>query len=339
MPADTGMLFDLGYEHTVQVTTAEMLFNIDIAFISVSQEVVDIARDVAPGNIVTSVLPTAYFLEVNAGELANVELGDHVAIAFFPGELPMETFPWAYMFQQLLVFVLVMGFMMWMVREVTTPALDNKKPGIGEMELLSQVYLSEEALKGKIAEMERKMQLETDRDKHQLYAAAKRGYEQRLAGMKESYPKTKHRRPRRNKVEVVVWEERDRLHVGVREKDSGEYPVDWWDDEARQMFEDGFFEPMGPGAARRRRFEESVLDYAEQTGFILPETEGVPRLVGPKSKQPREGPLEFYADSVEHVAQTVNGTGYRPQLDQFFQEAIARAGGMKKVSEGFKELF
>ncbi len=68
-------------------------------------------------------------------------------------------------------------------------------------------------------------------------------------------------KPTRDKVRVEVWEERDRLHIGIQDKDTGEYYASWWDDEARQMFEDGFFKPG-------RELEESVLEYAEDMGIL-----------------------------------------------------------------------
>jgi hypothetical protein len=52
---------------------------------------------------------------------------------------------------------------------------------------------------------------------------------------------------------VSVWEERDRLHIMLESEDGCEI-ASWWDDDARQMFEDGFFD--------RRRLKESVIEYA-----------------------------------------------------------------------------
>src|SRR5487761_2034056 len=66
-------------------------------------------------------------------------------------------------------------------------------------------------------------------------------------------------KPTRDQVRVERWEERDRLHIGIQVKDTGEYVADWWDDEARQMFEDGFFKSG-------MHFENSVLEYAEDMG-------------------------------------------------------------------------
>lgn len=73
---------------------------------------------------------------------------------------------------------------------------------------------------------------------------------------------------------VDVWEERDRLHIALyfdpehggrrasqRDPNDGELVAEWWDDDARQMFEDGWFEPG-------RKLGGSVVDYAESVGLI-----------------------------------------------------------------------
>jgi len=71
----------------------------------------------------------------------------------------------------------------------------------------------------------------------------------------------KKKTPTRDDVRVEVWEERDRLHIGIQDKETGDYYVSWWDDDARQMFEDGFFK-------RQPNLEESVLAYAEEMGIL-----------------------------------------------------------------------
>lgn len=80
IPAYTGMLFDMGSDTTINVTTADMLFNLDIAYISPELVVTGVALDVPPGS--TDVGLGRYFLEVNAGELAaaGVVEGDGVTI-------------------------------------------------------------------------------------------------------------------------------------------------------------------------------------------------------------------------------------------------------------------
>lgn len=67
--------------------------------------------------------------------------------------------------------------------------------------------------------------------------------------------------PSRSDVNVDVWEERDRLHIHVKRKSDDSTVAEWWDDDARQMFEDGFFKSG-------RGFKDSVLDYCAEVGLI-----------------------------------------------------------------------
>lgn len=60
---------------------------------------------------------------------------------------------------------------------------------------------------------------------------------------------------------VDFWFERDRLGVWVTDNRMDKVVFEVWDDDARQLFEDGFFE-SGPG------FKASVLLYLEETGVI-----------------------------------------------------------------------
>lgn len=69
----------------------------------------------------------------------------------------------------------------------------------------------------------------------------------------------KRRRRNLDAYNVEVWEERDRLSV-VLNDEHGETVAEWWDDDARQMFEDGFFDA--------RRLRESVIEYARDMGLV-----------------------------------------------------------------------
>ena len=86
IPPDTGMLFDIGFEQIIEVTTVPMLFPLDIAFLSEDLTVTEVYRDVEPGYLVTSQLPARYFLEVNAGDLADIEPGASVSIEYLVTE-------------------------------------------------------------------------------------------------------------------------------------------------------------------------------------------------------------------------------------------------------------
>ena len=79
IPQGTGILFDTGFGQTIEVTTVPMLFSLDIAFLSDDLVVTEVCRDVAPGYLVTSTTPARYFLEVNAGELKDIDIGDEAS--------------------------------------------------------------------------------------------------------------------------------------------------------------------------------------------------------------------------------------------------------------------
>lgn len=58
---------------------------------------------------------------------------------------------------------------------------------------------------------------------------------------------------------VDVWEERDNLQITLYDSDDKEIRS-WSDDDARQMFEDGFF--------NSKNLEKSVVEYAKDMGWI-----------------------------------------------------------------------
>jgi len=112
LPAGTGMLFDLGWEQTVHVTTVPMLFPLDIAFFSETLVITEIYHNIEPGYVVTSTLPARYFLEVNAGELEAINSGDHALVELLPlEEMPVIMPDWVSTMISLMGFV-VMGILM-----------------------------------------------------------------------------------------------------------------------------------------------------------------------------------------------------------------------------------
>ena len=86
LPQNTGMLFDVGSERYIQVTTEPMLFPIDIVFFSNGMVVTEVYRDIGPGYLIVSENPARYFFEANAGELEGVEPGDIASVAYLSTE-------------------------------------------------------------------------------------------------------------------------------------------------------------------------------------------------------------------------------------------------------------
>jgi uncharacterized membrane protein (UPF0127 family) len=86
MPAGTGMLFDLGSDHSfIRIDMTRMLFPLDIIFINSTRGVVGVMRNVQPGEtdvrFEAITTPGARcFLEVNAGEAEGIEYGDDLVI-------------------------------------------------------------------------------------------------------------------------------------------------------------------------------------------------------------------------------------------------------------------
>ncbi|MEA4879689.1 hypothetical protein SDC9_35258 [bioreactor metagenome] len=78
--AATGMLFDLGHTQDITVTTEPMLFPLDIVFLSDDLVVTEIYSKVQPGYLVHSTTPSRYFIEVNAGEMEGIEIGEQVSV-------------------------------------------------------------------------------------------------------------------------------------------------------------------------------------------------------------------------------------------------------------------
>ena len=87
----TGMLFDMGSDQSgIAINMDGMAFALDIVFINSSGVVVDIKRNVQPGEDTAfdsaGGLGARYFMEVNAGETADVTIGSTVAISDYAVE-------------------------------------------------------------------------------------------------------------------------------------------------------------------------------------------------------------------------------------------------------------
>ena len=227
MPAGAGMLFDLGSEQPVQVTTEAMLFDIDIIFISEAIQVVDVVLGAPPGYIITQESPVRYFLEVNAGEAESVETDDNVSIDYTTeGEPPLiGELPGVTGFMQLALTAAVMGLFVG-----------------GMLKMYSRTALG--------------------KPKSKPVFPVPRG--------ERTLPQTKKDKPTRDDIDIGSWEERDRLGIWLTDKHTNKTIAEWWDEDAREMFDQGFFKP---GHVRHqtitgRAFEESVLDYAESVGIL-----------------------------------------------------------------------
>ncbi len=139
---NTGMFFDTGYEQIIQVTTVPMLFPIDIAFFSESLGVAEFYLDIEPGFIVTPTSLARYFLEVNAGELEGIEVGDIARVEVLSlAETPPSNADWTSMMVSMFGFMVMGVFMVAIVKNVVAGIEPEKKPvlyGPGGERLLPQ---------------------------------------------------------------------------------------------------------------------------------------------------------------------------------------------------------
>ena len=130
LPAGTGMLFDLGWEQTIEVTTMPMLFPLDIAFMSEDLSITELYLNVVPGYIVTSQLPARYFIEVNAGELADIEVGNQAEVSLLPTRTASAAPDWTSAMFGFIGLMLMGIFMIGIVRDLTEETFKEpeKKP-------------------------------------------------------------------------------------------------------------------------------------------------------------------------------------------------------------------
>jgi uncharacterized membrane protein (UPF0127 family) len=82
IPAGTGMLFVYDVAQAITITTEPMLFDLDIVILDGDLLVTGLHRNVPPGQEIDATC--VYFLEVNAGEAAGVQLGDPAVIVGYP---------------------------------------------------------------------------------------------------------------------------------------------------------------------------------------------------------------------------------------------------------------
>jgi hypothetical protein len=109
------------------------------------------------------------------------------------------------------------------------------------------------------------------------------------------------RRPKfRPPYRVDVWEERDNVQITLYDGADREVAT-WTDDDARQMFEDGFFSHR-----HRDGLRGSVIAYAQEIGMIPPAKNP------PRSQRPVVGTAKRYARGARAMRAKRNARGRVP---------------------------
>jgi len=311
LPAGTGMLFDLGSEQIIEVTTVPMLFPLDIAFLSEDLMVTEVYRGVEPGYIVTSQLPARYFLEVNAGELADVEAGSQAVVSLLATENTAAVSDWTPAMFGFIGFLMMGIFMVIIVQDFTSKVF--KEPG---KEPLLYGPKGEKLLTQTSAVITQKGEPHGT-----CYADAWRFLIKEGEG---------------NLVHGTVYIGNRRIRHAWVETESG---FVWEPQTGRYFTLLGFRCDFAPLEESRYTPEEAAIMVA-RTKHFGPWTEEERRLylkdkppsvISEHPQQPkRQDDLEFLPDSPEFLAYTIDDIGFREKIDSAFQQAILRAKGLRQ---------
>jgi uncharacterized membrane protein (UPF0127 family) len=311
LPASTGMLFDLGWEQIIEVTSVPMLFPLDIAFMAEDLSVTELYKNVVPGYIVTSQSPARYFIEVNAGELDDIETGDQAEVSLLSVVSVATEMDWMPAMLGFMGFMLMGMLMVTLVRALTSEAFKEpeKKPLLysprGERFLAhtTEAIQREETACGT------------------CYADAWRFLIKHGEG---------------ELVHGTVYSGNRRIgHAWVQTN-----PDFIWEPQTSRYFTNlGFRSDFAPIEESRYSPEQAAVMLAQARHFG-PWTQeerrqyledNVPALIHKhKSGSKHNDDLELLPDSPEFLAYTIDDIGFRDIIDSAFREAITRARGLQR---------
>jgi len=312
MPAQSGMLFDLGMPQTIQVTTVPMLFPLDIAFFSETLQITEIYRDIQPGYLVTSTLPARYFLEVNAGELEGIDVGDIAEVNVQSTQETSASLDWTGALITFMGFLVMSIFAVGLIKAFLKGSLEEpaKQPN-----LLPRVTLPM-----RNAMPPRKVGIVGTK-------AEKNGYAVWIRyGDVSDYFDFDGPYDAGQGVGMVLAEYPTKsfsyhyIAAGVEIEPyytHQNYISIFWGDEDAQWVRDLSEE-------EKKAFERGIkssLDFQPST-FPRKESAGSASATGKNSKGTD---LNYLTDSPEYLTQTIEDIGYRDKIDNAFLKAIARA--------------
>ena len=301
------MLFDMGQEQAITVTTVPMLFPLDIVFLNNYLMVNGLALNVAPGYIVTTEAdaPARFFLEVNAGEAVAALKGQQASLNVVSSEAPPAAGGLsqaisliASLFTLSLVVSMVQSFVRGVLPAPRKPAgpglmMAKTNPELIEAEVgvsktlgsseLPQVIVSEDFLDNLQSLLNEDKK--TDSLKKLESALNRLTPEQRksIDGLDD--------------LEQAVKDYKDIQRSGLTPEDYASEKESAWGE-----------------------IEDAVNNLS-----IEEETEAAMTIQNKKVSA-----QEFFADSAGHCCNSVDGTGLRPQLEVAFINAIARVKGDKR---------
>jgi len=302
IPPGTGMLFDMGWDYPViDIYTDEMLFSMDIIFIDSAYGVIEVLRNVRPGDeaVFQGEPGACLFLEINTGEAEGIEVGDDVQVQ--PGEeVPAES-NWMAGLVGLIGFAAMGFFMVRLSRELVKKAIEEPVASEREASGKSPAVIPVEG-----------------KSTGTCYADAWRFVIREGEG---------------ELIHGTVYTGGRRIGHAWVETSTG-----WiWEPETGKYFTDlGFRANLAPIVESRYTAEEAAIMAARSKHFG-PWTEQErqrylegksPSVISERRRKPRlKGELDFLPDSPEFLAYTIDDIGYREKIDSAFLNDIARAKG------------
>ena len=327
--AGTGMLFDLEWEQIIEVTTVPMLFPLDIVFFSDDLTVTELYRNVEPGYLVTSQLPTRYFLEVNAGELADIEAGSQAEISLLStgnAAAAPDLTPVIFGFMG---FMMMGIFMIGIVRDLTAEAIKEpeKKPlldGLRGEKLLAQTSRKVDLWVEITSVVENELGKRTNLPAGQIRQIAEvvtHRVEKRAGGLAwiELRDGTTFERIGKAQINqgLKIFAALDG-YLGLTTK--------LWHADRIAVADviDGRLKEAGVIALRDgTTFRKTFKPGKSSMAVVGRKVNSVPRLAGQQEE------LDLLSDSPEFLAYTIDDIGFREKIDSAFQEAISRARGLE----------
>jgi len=363
MPVHEGMLFDLGMPQTIQVTTVPMLFPLDIAFFSEDLKITEIYRDIQPGYLVTSTSPARYFLEVNVGELEEIEIGDQATVEFLSMQESVTAPDWMSVVISFMGIAVMSIFTTSIVRDLVKGLLEEPiKPKL----LLQTKPFGKFTLRMDrmgnitIAHNKRPSQsvfLQFESDQELVYDLLRKSERKDLdAGWNIEIKDTEPRASILNEL----WETSSGLEnlpqnlpvihllekwrsakarnsvLALRDLETLGPDYDTADCKQALMDYQGIERPdysdQEEYQEAREEAWEAFLEALESLAGEEEETlrmKSQPAVVLVKGKHSKEPGLNYLTDSPEYLTWTIEDIGYRQKIDNAFLEAITRARSKK----------
>lgn len=319
IPPGTGMLFDMGKEQPIQVTTAPMLFAIDIVFFDSFLATNGLARDVAPGILVTTEADASarFFLEVNAGETAGIHKGQRAVLSqvLLAGQAPTaQPVPPVDQAVSLAAWLLTLGLASGLLQSLAQGLFGSRRKAGGET-ILPHVIATEKQ------------------------GGVTQDFLDDLQGLLDEDKKTESLK----KLETALG----KLTPGQRRSTDGLEDLEQAIRDYKGITRQGLTpeEYIGEKESAWSDIEDaldnlSLWDEDEEPGTgtepkTLPATFFATSRKPPAASQsnrhvvkqvvPPE--VEFFADSADHCCGSLDRSGLRPQMERAFLTAIARVKG------------